>query len=94
MFESDDMQIMQVTAAKLQVAEMISLRGGEINNATQPQGGTVSSYGGSVWENFRLPTNISLASSQPKNISSFYTLTPENEHEISGSNANKGHECL
>ena len=47
-----------------------------------------------IVENFRLPKNISLASLQPKNISSFYTLTPENEHEISGSNANRGHECL
>ena len=32
---------------------------------------------GSVGENFRQPKNIILASLQPKNISSFYTLTPE-----------------
>ena len=50
--------------------------------------------GGSVRENFKQPKNIGLASLQPYNISSFYTLTPENEHEISGSNANRGHECL
>ena len=29
-----------------------------------------------------------------QNISSIDTLTPENEHKISGSNANRGHECL
>ena len=40
------------------------------------------------------PKNINLASLQPKTISSFYTLTPVNEQEISGSNANGGHECL
>ena len=43
--------------------------------------------GGSVRENFRQPKINSLASLQPNNISSFYSLTP-------ASNADRGHEFL
>ena len=62
-----------------------------ISNA---QGGhSAHTHTGSFRENFRQPINISSPSLQPKINSSFYTLTPENGHKISGSNANRGHKC-
>ena len=67
------------------------------NNAKQfcPGGHSAHMHtGGSVQEILRQPKNITSASMQPKNISSFYIYKPVHEHKISPNNANRSQDCL
>ena len=60
-----------------------------------PRGHSAHTHmGGSVQEIFRQPKNITSASMQPKNISSFYVHKPVHEHKISPNNANISQDCL
>ena len=58
---------------------------------TKPRGHSAHTHtgGGSVQEIFKQPKNITPASQQPKNISSFYIYKPVHEHKISPNNANR-----